>query len=188
MADSSNPHQKKKQRNDTDLTLPLSLISKMAIFIRACLFIFLAIITAMVHAAAAPGMKRRDDPPDLTSWFKEHNNALSEAVSNDDIRLVVDAYLSPDVNIQINGLNISRSDFINSLLLESSLEGRVSHDDNYLAIIEVPMGPESNPEQAGCIGAFFKANGVKESTPSEIDAVTFSQNVLPIYFGSCRWE
>ncbi|KJA22415.1 hypothetical protein HYPSUDRAFT_139216 [Hypholoma sublateritium FD-334 SS-4] len=86
-------------------------------------------------------MERRDDLPGLASWFMGHNIAMEKATSNDDIQSALDALLSPNVSIQINGVSVSRSDYIQTIV--SIAQGRTSNDVTYFSIIEVPTDPES---------------------------------------------
>lgn len=111
----------------------------MAIFIRAYIFIFIAAIIALIQAA--PEVERRADLLDLASWTKEHSTAVDQANSNDDIQHAVDAFLSQNVSIQVNGASVRRSDFVATL--ESRLPGRISSDATYISIIEVPTDPTS---------------------------------------------
>ena len=111
----------------------------MAIFIRACIFIFFAAIAAL--AQTAPEMKRRAVLLDLASWTEEHTNALVSAETNSDVKDTVDAFLSQNVSIHINGASVKRSDFVKSL--EAALPGRISSNATYSSIIEVPTDPTS---------------------------------------------
>lgn len=130
-----------KQRKDANPTHlhHFAHLNKIAIFIHACMFIFLAAITAL--ARTAPETERRADLLDLASWTMARTDALGKANSNDDIQRAVDAFLSQNVSILINGASISRSAFIESL--ESALAGRVSSAAIYSSIIEVPADPTS---------------------------------------------
>ena len=133
-----------KGKGDADLTKPPHfshppIIFKMAIFIRACIFIFFAAIAAL--AQTAPEMKRRAVLLDLASWTEEHTNALVSAETNYDVKDAVDAFLSQNVSIHINGASVKRSDFVKSL--EAALPGRISSNATYSSIIEVPTDPTS---------------------------------------------
>lgn len=142
-ADFRRLHKKKRlkgrRKPDPAPKLSTSPIFKMTIFIRACIFIFLAAITAL--AQTVPEVERRAVLLDLASWTEEHTNALVSAETNSDVQDAVDAFLSKKVSIHINGASVKRSDFVKTF--EASLPGRTSSNATYSSIIEVPTDATS---------------------------------------------
>lgn len=101
-------------------------------FARACVFTCLAAVTALAQIAL----------PSLSDWTEIHTNALINAQTADDLNDAADSFLAENISIVVNGVNVSRSEFLQTLVV--NLPGRVSSNVSYTAIIEDPFNA-TNP-------------------------------------------
>jgi predicted benzoate:H+ symporter BenE len=74
--------------------------------------------------------------PTLTQWTKNHITAIIQATKQTDLNSAIDAFLSKDATIVVNGAKISRAEFVNQVQIEKFDEAGAAI--SFAASIEVP--------------------------------------------------
>ncbi|KAF8958553.1 hypothetical protein BDZ97DRAFT_1439176 [Flammula alnicola] len=92
--------------------------------------------------------------PTLTQWTKNHITAIIEAQTQADLESAVDAFLSKNATITVNGVQISQADFVKQLSVENFAEAGATVA--FSASVEVPADPK-NTFDAGSVGVFYNA-------------------------------
>ncbi|PPQ76675.1 hypothetical protein CVT26_013967 [Gymnopilus dilepis] len=92
--------------------------------------------------------------PSLTNWTKNGISAIFRATNQVDFKSAVDGFLSDKAKITLNGVHVSRADFVNRLQADKfDEEGAVvTFNDS----VEVPKDTQS-PVTAGSVGLFYNA-------------------------------
>lgn len=115
--------------------------------------------------------------PSLTNWTEQHLTTIFQATNQTDFTSAVNAFLSDKVAITVNGVSVSRADFVNQISAEKFDEQ--SATVTFAGAVEVPAD-SNNPItvssirlltfgessfdsctftrcQAGSVGVFFNA-------------------------------
>jgi len=72
----------------------------------------------------------------LTQWTKNHITAIIQATNQTDLDSAIDAFLSQDATIVVNGVEVSRAEFVNQVQTEKFNEAGVTV--SFAASVEVP--------------------------------------------------
>lgn len=92
--------------------------------------------------------------PSLTQWTEDHITAVLQATSQSDFTGALDAFLSKDAEITVNGVCISRADFAKQIQSEQFDEATAIV--TFAGTVGVPANQQS-PVEAGSVGVFYTA-------------------------------
>ncbi|KAJ3512054.1 hypothetical protein NLJ89_g3747 [Agrocybe chaxingu] len=92
--------------------------------------------------------------PTLTQWTKNHITALIQASNNTDLDAALDAFLSKDASLTVNGVQVSRQDFAKQVQIENFDEAGASIA--FRASVEVSKN-QDKPFDTGSVGVFYTA-------------------------------
>jgi len=119
--------------------------------------------------------------PTLTAWAEGHLSSILEATTSTDFDDAFDAFLSKHVSITVNGQHISRDQYKQQLLGESTVgPNKQSTSIKFDGVVEVSTDKEQ-PVEAGLVGLFYVATtDLKEKVfgASAQTQVTSSINVI----------
>ncbi|KAF8904680.1 hypothetical protein CPB84DRAFT_1677137 [Gymnopilus junonius] len=116
--------------------------------------------------------------PNLTNWTEQHLTSIFNATNQTNFTSAVNAFLSDKVAITVNGVSVSRADFVNNISAEKFDEQ--SATVTFSGAVEVPAD-SNNPITAGSVGVFYKASiveGIRVLGAPVIRQVTASLNVV----------
>ena len=89
----------------------------------------------------------------LSLWTQDHIRTIYQAATQSATEAAIDAFLAKDVQITINGTEISRTDFVNQINSEKFAEARATV--TFAGTVEVPSD-EKQPVLV--ISPFFHSN------------------------------
>ena len=106
----------------------------------------------------------------LTQWTKNHITAIIQATNQTDLDSAIDAFLSQDATIVVNGVEVSRAEFVDQVQAEKFNEAGATV--SFAGSVEVPadnerplaVSPDSDVRamiklflQGGSVGLFYNA-------------------------------
>jgi len=95
--------------------------------------------------------------PPITAWAKGHLASILTATTTTDFNSAFDAFLSKHATITVNGQHVSRDQYKQQLLGESTVGNlKQSTSIEFNGVVEVPTDQEQLVK-AGLVGAFYVA-------------------------------